>query len=145
MCQYRVTDEQAANAAGRYSTVDVKVEQSKPCPTSPGLSDLWAQHCCHRSSTHSPVGMFIYIQAPHPLSLPLACVSLPLSSSSSLSDLLQCGRQLGGWVNRGGGGEWKKKGVVKEKGGGGNYPFFFSVSLCAHTLGGLHPSLLHYS
>lgn len=100
---------------------------NKPSPTSPGLSDLWAQHGCHRSSTHSSLGMFVYIQAPHPCLSLCRSVSLPLSSSS-LSDLLQCGRQLGGWVNRGGEENGKRRGWVKEE---VELPLFFFF--CAHA------------
>lgn len=83
--------------------------------TSPGLSDLWAQHGCHRSSVRSPLGMFMYIQTPHPLSLPLP-LSVPFASllffSLWPSAVRPAARGLG---EQGRGGEWKEKGVVKEE------------------------------
>uniref|UniRef100_A0AAV2LS47 Uncharacterized protein n=1 Tax=Knipowitschia caucasica TaxID=637954 RepID=A0AAV2LS47_KNICA len=48
--------------------------------TSPGLSDLGAQHGCHRWSRSSPLNM-ISIQAPHPPSL------------LSAADLSVCGEE----------------------------------------------------
>lgn len=56
-------------------------------------------------------------------------VSLPLSSSSP-SDLLQCGRQLGGWVNRGGEESGKRRGWGRRR--RRNYPSFFFFP-CAHA------------
>lgn len=136
MCHYGVVGGGAPKAAGRYCGCEGRA--NKPRPTSPGLSDLWAQHGCHRSSTRSPLGMFVYIQSTPPLCLPLPrCVSaslpLLLLLPLLLSDLLQCGRQLGGWVSRGGEENGKRKGGGEGEAGGGRrreeeppLSFFFS-------------------
>lgn len=104
--------------------------EGKLSPTSPGLSDLWAQHGCHRSSTRSPLRMFVYLHAPHPcLSLCLSVLLFSLWPSAVRPAAKGAGEGRGvGWaregrrMERGGGGE-------EEVGGGGATPFIFP----AHT------------
>lgn len=77
----------------------------------------------------------------HPGTPPLS-FPLPLSSSSR-SDLLQCGRQLGGWVSRGGEENGKRRGRWRRGGGGGTtLLFFFSFSLHTHPVASTLPVTL---
>lgn len=78
------------------------------------------------------------IARPHALLSACSCTSThptPAFPSASLSspsptDLLQCSRQLGGWVNTGRGGEWKEKRGGEEE--GEELPLFFPHA-CAHA------------
>lgn len=125
-------------------TVDVKVKQSKANHVLPllvclifGLSIavIARPHtllsACSCTSKH-----------PTPVS-PSACASLPLSSSSSLSDLLQCGRQLGGWVNRGGEENGKRRGWWRKK--EEELPLFFPLSVHTRSVASTPPCYIIHS
>lgn len=110
---------------------DVKVRVNKR--TSAGLSDLGAQHGCHGSSRRSPLGMFLYIQPPHPSTLPLCLFSARSPLALTFCSAAKWWWRVGGW--RGGGlgrpGEGEENGGEEGGGGGSAPPFFFFF--CKHT------------